>query len=136
MDELQEGQHAIPKRQKHIRITDQSEYHWQTVEAYKTRGLGDNEEDAKRIKEVDRDVAQQVNREKKKPNRETKPPPPMLPQWIPALPQPQQTLLPLPLQAPTRQKGPYKSPGPCFNCYQVGHLKANCPKLARRLRIL
>ena len=65
LDELQEGQHAIAERQKHIRIADQSEYHWRTVEAYKTGGLGDNEEDAKRIKEAERDVAQQGKEEAK-----------------------------------------------------------------------
>ena len=38
LDELKEGQEAIAKRQKHIHIADQSEYHWRTVEAYKFGG--------------------------------------------------------------------------------------------------
>ena len=50
LDELKADQEAIAVRQKHIRIADQSEYHWWTVEAYKVGGLGDNDEDAKRIK--------------------------------------------------------------------------------------
>ena len=54
---MKEGQEAIAVRQKHIRIADQSEYHWRMVEAYKVGGLGDNDEDAKRIKEAERDVA-------------------------------------------------------------------------------
>ena len=136
LDELKEGQEAIAKRQKHIRIADQSEYHWRTVEAYKVGGLGDNDEDAKKIKEAERDVAQQINRDKKKPIRERRPQPPpslppMFPQWTHRVPQlPQQMLLPPVPQAP-RQSGFYRPPGPCFNCYEVGHLKANCPKLRR-----
>lgn len=76
LDELKEGQEAIAERQKHIRIADQSEYHWRTVEVYKCGGLGDNDEDAKRIKEAERDVASQINRDKRKPNKERRPPPP------------------------------------------------------------
>ena len=39
LDELKEGQEAIAERQKHIRIADQSEYHWGMVEVYKVGGL-------------------------------------------------------------------------------------------------
>ena len=80
------------------------------METYKVGGLGDNDEDAKKIKEAERDVAQQINRDKKKPIRERRPQalpslPPMLPQWMHGAPQlPQQMLLsPVP-QAP-RQLG-------------------------------
>ena len=102
LDELKEGQEAIAERQKHIRIVDQSEYHWRTVEAYKFGGLGDNDEDAKRIKEAERDVASQINRDKRKPNKERRPPPPphILSQWAPGVPQPPQMLLPPLPQAP------------------------------------
>ena len=130
LEELQEGVDVVAERQKHIQIADQSEYHWRTVEAYKVGALGDSNDDAKKIKEAERDVAHQLSREKKKPNREGRPPPPPPPvfhQWVPAVPQPQQMLLPQ--QAPPRHQGFYKPPGPCFNCYQMGHIKANCPKL-------
>ena len=140
LDELKEGQEAISVRQKHIRIADQSEYQWRTVEAYKVGGLGDNDEDAKRIKEAERDVAQRMSRDKRKPSsyRERRLPPlpplpPMMSQWAPGMPQfPQpMPLPPLPHSAPPRQPGFYKPPGPCFNCYEMGHLKANCPRLKR-----
>ena len=49
------------------------------VEAYKVGGLGDNDEDVKRIKEVERDVAQQMSRDKRKPNRERRAQPLPLP---------------------------------------------------------
>ena len=38
LDELKKGQEAIAEGKKHIRIVDQSEYHWRTVEAYKVGG--------------------------------------------------------------------------------------------------
>ena len=108
LEELKEGQEAIAVRQKHICIADQSEYHWRTVEAYKVGGLGDNDEDAKRIKEAERDAAQQMSRDKRRPSRERRPPPPpMMPQWAPQLPQ-QMLLPPLPQVAPSRQPGFYK----------------------------
>ena len=133
LEELQEGMDVVAERQKHIRIADQSEYHWRTVEAYKVGALGDSNKDAKKIKEAERDVAHQLSREKKKPSgRERRPPLPsqdVFPQWMPAVPQPQQMLMPQ--QAPLRHQGSYKLPGPCFNCYQIGHIKANCPKQIR-----
>ena len=132
LEELQEGINMVAERQKHIRIADQSEYHWRTVEAYKVGALGDSDEDVKKIKEAERDVAHQMSREKKKPNRESRPPPPppnVFPQWVPAMPQTQQMFLPQ--QAPPRHQGIYKPPGPCFNCFQMGHIKANCPRQTR-----
>ena len=54
LEELKEGTKAIVERQKHIRIADQSEFHWQTVEAYKSAGIADNEEDAKKLKQAEK----------------------------------------------------------------------------------
>ena len=53
LEELQESINMVAKRQKHIRITNQSEYHWWTVEACKVGALGDSDEDIKKIKEAD-----------------------------------------------------------------------------------
>ena len=81
------------------------------MEAYKVGALGDSDEDAKKIKEAERDVVHQLSREKKKPNREGRPPPPMFHQWVPAMPQPQQMLLPQQApphdtRDPTNRQGP------------------------------
>ena len=84
------------------------------------------------ISTAERDVAHQMSREKRKPSRESRPPPPppnVFPQWVPAVPQTQQMFLPQ--QAPPRHQGIYKPPGPCFNCFQMGHIKANCPRQTR-----
>ena len=132
LEELQEGINMVAERQKHIRIADQSEYHWRTVEAYKVGALGDSDEDVKKIKEAERDVAHQMSREKRKPSRESRPPPPppnVFPQWVPAMLQTQQMFLPQ--QASPRHQGIYKPPGPCFNCFQMGHIKANFPRQTR-----
>ena len=42
---------------------------------------------------------------------------------------PQKPLFPRPQL--TRSHFTPRMPGPCFNCFEMGHLKANCPKLAR-----
>ena len=52
LEELKEGTNAIAERQKHIRIADQSEFHWWTVEAYESAGIADNKEDAKKLKQA------------------------------------------------------------------------------------
>ena len=132
LEELQEGINVVAERQKHIRIADQSEYHWRMMEAYKVGALGDSDEDVKNIKEAESDVAHQMSREKRKPSRESRPPPPPpneFPQWVLAVPQTQQMFLPQ--QAPPRHQEIYKPPGPCFNCFQMGHIKANCPRQTR-----
>ena len=54
LEELKEGSKAIAERQKHIRIADQSEFHWRTVEAYKSAGIAGNEEDAKKLKQAEK----------------------------------------------------------------------------------
>ena len=66
LEELKEGASAIAKRQKHIRISDQSEYHWWMVEAYKSGGIADNEEDAKKLKQAEKSAEQEVVKEKQK----------------------------------------------------------------------
>ena len=81
------------------------------VEAYKVGALRDSDEDVKKIKEAERDVAHQMSREKRKPSRESRPslpPPNVFPQLVPAVLQTQQTFLPQ--QAPSRHQGIYKLP--------------------------
>ena len=105
------------------------------VETYKDGGLGDNDEDAKKIKEAERDVVLQINRDKRKPNKErrppTLPPPPhvvTVGTWgVTTSPTNADTSI----AGPSHQPGFYKPLGPCFNCYEVGLLKANSPKLRR-----
>ena len=60
------GASAITERQKHIRVTDLSEYHWWTVEAYKSGGIADNEEDAKKLKQADKSTEQGALKEKQR----------------------------------------------------------------------
>jgi len=144
IEELQEGMDAITERQKHIRIADVSRWHWRTVDMLKAGGRGISDEEKKRVKEVERDLADQYNEKKRPANEGRLPRPPYQqasPQWQYPLPQqfpqqwqppspPQQLNTSLPRFQPRQQHRP---PGPCFNCYEMGHLKVNCPKLARLL---
>ena len=94
LEELKEGASAIAKRQKHIRISDQSEYHWWMVEAYKSGGIADNEEDAKKLKQAEKSAEQEAVKEKQKAAtaaalaraKRPPPPPPVPPLWPTAIP--------------------------------------------------
>ena len=56
-EQLQEGTRAIAERQKHIHLTDRSDYGWQLVEAYQQANmLTENEKDAKKIEEAENAV--------------------------------------------------------------------------------
>ena len=60
------------------------------MEAYKIGGLGNNDEDAKKIKEAERDVSLQINRDKKSQlerGRKSPTAAPVLPQRAHGVPQ-------------------------------------------------
>ena len=105
------------------------------VETYKVGGLGDNDEDAKKIKQAERDVALQINRDKRKPNKERRPHRRLHHPHVVTVGTWGATTSPTnadtSIAGPPHQPGFYKPLGPCFNCYEVGHLKANSPKLRR-----
>ena len=127
--ELEEGAASIAQRQKFIRIADQSEHHWQTVAAYKSSDLAADEEDAKRLEKAERTAEQQAAKKRRKAvvGRVTTKQSPDSRQASMQLPQ--KPLFPRPQL--TRSHFTPRMPGPCFNCFEMGHLKANCPKLAR-----
>ena len=74
---------AITERQKHIRIADVSRWHWRTVDMLKAGGWGVSAEEKKRVKEVEKDLANQYN--KQRPANEGRLPRPpyqqVSPQW-------------------------------------------------------
>ena len=87
IDELQEGMDSISERQKHIRIADVSRYYWRTVEVLKAGGPGISEEEKKRVKEVERDLADQYNEARRPANKGRLPPPFQQPWQHPPPPQ-------------------------------------------------
>lgn len=127
MAELKQGMDMLNERQKHIRIADQSEHHWETVVAYKGSDVADDEEDAKRIEKA---AEQLASRKKKKAvfQRAKRLPP------SPAQLPPGPSMVPIANGTPRMpQFNPVRPIGPCYNCYQLGHLKANCPSLNRSM---
>ena len=60
LDELHIGIQALAECQKHIHIADQAKNSWRVVAAYKARGLGDSEEDNKKIKQADKDAEPEI----------------------------------------------------------------------------
>ena len=56
---------SFAERQKHICIADQAKNSWKAVDAYKRAGLGDNEEDNKRIKLADEEAEEDLAQERK-----------------------------------------------------------------------
>ena len=66
-EELDKGSKEISTRQKKIRIADQSEFSWATVEAYKSDDLADDSADEKRMEKAEREAARRL--EKKRSQR-------------------------------------------------------------------
>ena len=94
LKEFKEGASATAERHKHIRIADQSKYHWRTMEAYKSGGLADNKEDAKKLKQAEKSTEQRVLKEKQRATvavalakaKQPPPPPPMPLLWPAVIP--------------------------------------------------
>jgi len=111
-EELREGMTGLAERQKHIRIADQSKASWRAVAAYKKLGIGDNEEDNKRIKQASKEAEEEVAQERKTEllERQSRGKTPQLPS-APAYPMFYgQQLLGPPLPPPP--PGPMFQPGP------------------------
>ena len=113
LEELKEGMGSLAERQKHIRIADQAKNSWKAVDAYKRAGLGDNEEDNKRIKLADEEAEEDLAQERKAERagrQKSMPPSQFIPQpqisfppgfygsqWLPTIGQVQPGFLPPPM---------------------------------------
>ena len=94
LKEFKEGASATAERHKHIRIADQSKYHWRTMEAYKSGGIADNKEDAKKLKKAEKSAEKGVLKEKQRATagatlakaKQSPPPPPMPLLWLTVIP--------------------------------------------------
>ena len=136
-EQLQLGTKAIVERQKLTRLADRSEYGWQLVEAYQQDELADSEKDAKRIEEAEKAVELKNRRKRKQGSDKEKGGPQQpsgfrppqfsgsfgFPPPVPFMPPPFN--LPVPFPRPAGLA--VRVPGPCFQCLQMGHLKAHCP---------
>ena len=126
--------------QKLIRLADRSKFSWEIVNEHETDELAANEDNAKRLEKAEKAAEQKVLNRKKAVfsqggGRDRG-------RWfnnipmaqLPPLPGGSGSLTQQPPGGPTQPRGAsywFRVPGPCFNCMEMGHLKANCPKLAR-----
>ena len=136
-EELEEGAAALADRQKMIRLADTSENGWGAVAEYKGYDFADSQEDNTRMGSCDRSAgvkkrrmasAQRGSKKRFRQPHQSWGQNFMYPQMLPPAPNnyPQPHFTPQP--APIRPRG---MPGPCFQCGEMGHLRASCPKLQR-----
>ena len=114
----EEGETLISERQKHILLTDKSDYGWATVDEYKKHSLADDSDDEKRIFKAKSRARTFVNALKKKKSS------------APA----ESTVSSQPRPIPTLVPGfsPRPKPGTCFACGKSGHWRASCPTMAQQ----
>ena len=124
----------IAARQKRIKVADRSEYGWATVDEYEQDQLAADKEDAKRLEKAEKSASSKAAKRKKvtstsrsdsgrRPQSR-----PMEPVRRFPVPGPVNSGQPPPLQAQPYRPRPL---GPCWNCLEMGHIKATCPKLTR-----
>ena len=137
---LEEGIQAISQRQKLIRLADRSEFGWDAVNEYEKDELAEDDDDAKRLEKAEKAAEQKAFKKRRAASRggsrgrskRANALPPM--QQFPP-PPPAGAMQPSSSLGFTQPRGtnyrPAKIPGPCFHCLKMGHLKANCPELAK-----
>ena len=136
-EQLEEGMQAITDRQKLIRFADRSQYGWGAVEEYLQEDIAKDEKEAKKWADAEKSMEAKMSRKRTLDDRgysdgdpqhirPMPPPPPVCPP--PPPPQPLMSARAFGPRGP-----PPRMPGPCFNCLQMGHLKAQCPMGTTRL---
>ena len=135
--ELQEGMQAITQCQKLIRLADRSEFGWDAVNEYEKDELADNDDDARRLEKAEKAAEQKALKKRRAAPRggnRNKARRPSISSSGQQYSQPPmgaaQTMLTGGFSQPRGANyRPPKTPGPCFHCLKMGHLKANCPEL-------
>ena len=116
---LEEGETLISERQKHILLTDKSDYGWATVDEYKKHSLADDSDDEKRIFKAKSRARTFVNALKKKKIFGAG-----------------RIYRFKPTAAYSRTCAwffsPRPKPGTCFACGKSGHWRASCPTMAQQ----
>ena len=137
--ELEEGIQLIVQRQKLIRLADRLEYGWDAVNEYEKDELAEDDDDAKRLEKAEKAAEQKAFKKRRAAahgggrGRSRHPNGPPVAQQI-SPPSIGAVLLPVMAQGLQPRGAAYQPPkilGPCFHCLKMGHLKANCPELAK-----
>ena len=142
VEELQEGAKALAFRQKLIRLADRSEFGWDAVKEYETDELAENDDNAKRLEKAEKSAEQKALKRRKTAQyrygrgrgRRAQGYAAPHNQQMPASSGVQAQVPPGVFQfrgnAGSSGQRP-RVPGPCFNCTEMGHIRANCPKLSK-----
>ena len=143
MEELQEGSKALVFRQKLIRLADRSEFGWDAVKEYETDELAENEDDAKQLEKAEKSAEQKALKRKKSAQLKYGKGRGQRAQGYGASAHSQQVPANMGVQTQLPQgvfqfRGSTGSsgqrprvPGLCWYCSEMGHIKANCPKLRK-----
>ena len=137
---------AIAFQLKLIRLADSLECDWGAVNEYLKEDIHMDKKEAKKWSESEKRVLEKRPRLKRTfserepratdhgfpgagPGFSMPPPPPPSPPAFgpPPYPQPPMSMKPAGPVGP-----PPRAPGPCFNCLQMGYLRAQCPRLGGR----
>ena len=135
-EELQKGLTLLADRQKRIKLADRSQYGWALVDEYEDDELALDDNDSKRIEKAEKAAATKACKRKKAANpcsgRQMQGPQPRT--WEQPISQKPRERFPpraewaLPPNATSR---PLRVAGPCFQCGEIGHQWATCPKLTK-----
>ena len=128
MKELKEGSSSLAERQKHIRFADQAENGWDAVVEYIGYSFADDEEDDRKLHLSDR--AAGVKKRQKAAANAPKPKKFLGGRvWSTTQKPPEFQGYGPPNQHVATRMMPYmKQRGPCYQCGQLKHIKANSPK--------
>ena len=124
---MDEGAKALATRQKHIQLTDHSEYGWATVKYYEDDPLAANSDDEKSIKKVEKEAQREIEKKVSVKKRKA----------FTTYRRPRVNLYPTEQPGPSSRRDVGQTPatsyqnrprmlGPCFRYGAFGHLAASC----------
>ena len=125
---LDEGMKSLEKCQKHIKVADQSDYGWSTVQHYDTHPLASDSDDEKRLEKVEKEAEHTASKRRRGRNTGAR----KWRNWNDGGYQNSRRELPMASTSsgsgpPAQMKPRPWVVGPCYRCAAWGHLAANCP---------